>query len=81
MEQKTSKGVFSTLERQLHAMVSRINSQYATLDFEGPVQYFGADAKTPPGEATLAALFALVITPIRVLVITPIGDGMNVAAF
>ena len=50
-------------------MVSRINSQYATLDFEGPVQYFGADAKTPPGEATLAALFALadvlVITPIR----------------
>ena len=69
VEQKTSKGVFSTLERQLHAMVSRINSQYATLDFEGPVQYFGADAKTPPGEATLAALFALadvlVITPIR----------------
>ena len=69
VEQKTSKGVFSTLERQLHAMVSRINSQYATLDFEGPVQYFGADAKTPPGEATLAALFALA----DVLVITPIS--------
>lgn len=34
-----SRAVFSTLERQLHAMVSRINSQYATLDFEGPVQY------------------------------------------
>jgi len=77
VEQKTSKGVFSTLERQLHAMVSRINSQYATLDFEGPVQYFGADAKTPPGEATLAALFALA----DVLVITPIRDGMNVVPF
>ena len=74
---KGSKGVFSTLERQLHAMVSRINSQYATLDFEGPVQYFGADAKTPPGEATLAALFALA----DVLVITPIRDGMNVVPF
>ncbi|EGB10122.1 hypothetical protein AURANDRAFT_22806, partial [Aureococcus anophagefferens] len=61
----------------LHAMVSRINSQYATLDFEGPVQYFAADARAMPGEATLAALFSLA----DVLVITPIRDGMNVVPF
>eukprot|EP00629_Pelagomonadales_sp_RCC1024_P005786 CAMPEP_0119282500 /NCGR_PEP_ID=MMETSP1329-20130426/26825_1 /TAXON_ID=114041 /ORGANISM="Genus nov. species nov., Strain RCC1024" /LENGTH=867 /DNA_ID=CAMNT_0007283157 /DNA_START=170 /DNA_END=2770 /DNA_ORIENTATION=+ len=76
-KERRSRALFSTLERQLHALVSRINSQYATVDFEGPVQYFAADARAPPGEATLSALFSLA----DVLVITPIRDGMNVVPF
>ena len=57
VEQKTSKGVFSTLERQLHAMVSRINSQYAT-----PTPTLVRDARPT---LALFALGCLVITPIR----------------
>ena len=53
-----SRALFSTLERQLHAMVSRINSQYATLDFEGPVQYFAADARAMPGCITMSCKYA-----------------------
>lgn len=71
-----SRGVFTTLERQLHAMVSRINSKLASLDFEGPVQYLSV-ARPEANEANLAALFSLA----DILVCTPIRDGMNVVPF
>lgn len=71
-----ARGVFTTLERQLHSMVSRINSKLASLDFEGPVQYLNV-AQPEADEDNLAALFSLA----DILVCTPIRDGMNVVPF